>query len=161
MKYEGVFIDTNLLVLLVIGRWDKSRIGKHKRTKQFKESHFEVLMRLVLRMPCLFVTPNTLTEASNLLLDERDLRPMQTLRKLIEGSKEVVVSSQIAATNDRFVRFGLTDTVLLEEASSSKPLITDDLALYGVTSGAKGYRAAYNFNHLVHGALTVDEVFAE
>jgi len=161
MRLEGVFVDTNLLVLLVIGLWDESRIGIHNRTRRFTRGDFAVLLELVSRIPCLFVTPNTLTEASNLLEDKRDPRPMQWLRELISRSKEVVVSSRTASTNKRFVGLGLTDTVLLAEASSSKPLITDDLDLYSIAAGTKGYKVAYNFNHLVQGAVTVDDVLEE
>ena len=84
-----------------------------------------------------FVTPNTLTESSNLLADRRDTRFLDQLRILIEESEEIVVASATAAHNSAFARLGLTDTALLEVISVKRPLITVDLELFSAAL-AKG-----------------------
>ena len=94
-----------------------------------------------------FVTPNTLTETSNLLENSGDSRFLEKLRSLIEGSEEVVVESSRAAQNSEFNRLGLTDAVLLEVISPARPLFTVDFKLHRAAL-SKGNMAAVNFWHL-------------
>ena len=97
----------------------------------------------------MFVTPNTLTEASNLLAQhgepERSML-LRTLRGLVEESRETVVASKGAAGHRMFVALGLTDVVLLEAVSSNRPLLTADLPLY-LAALESGWQSAINFNH--------------
>lgn len=95
----------------------------------------------------LFVTPNILTEASNLLESRRDRRFLDRLRIFIEKSEETVLASSKAARHSQFPKLGLTDAVLLEIVSERRPLITVDLALFLAAVSAKGERAAFNFTH--------------
>ena len=95
-----------------------------------------------------FVTPNTLTEASNLLGQhgepERSLF-FKVLQHLIEGSfKETVIDSADAARNREFRKLGLTDAALLEVVSPETPLLTVDLDLYRAAF-ENGHDAAINF----------------
>ena len=62
-----IFVDANLLVLLVVGETDKKLIVKHRRLREFDEDDYERLVRLINQVDKVLVTPNTLTEASNLL----------------------------------------------------------------------------------------------
>ena len=94
-----------------------------------------------------FVTPNTLTETSNLLADRSDPRFLRHLGFLIESSDEIVVASKTAAGNRMFGRLGLTDAALLEVVSTERPLITVDFDLYGAAA-AKGDGFAFNFTHM-------------
>ena len=73
------------------------------------------------------VTPNVLTEASNLLAQHSDperSRFFDVFRDLIDNTQETFVSSKIAASNGAFRRLGITDAGLLEVVSKSNPLIT-------------------------------------
>ena len=110
----------------------------------------EVNWRQCLSFDRVFVTPNALTEASNLLNKKpRDARLLPQLRKLIEISKEIVVVSAAAARNSAFARLGLADTALLEVVSEERPLITVDLELYtAALAQGKGKETAFNFTHL-------------
>ncbi len=94
----------------------------------------------------LFVTPNTLTETSNLLHGSQDIRPMKQLKILTQQAIEVYFPSQDAVNSDVFNRLGLTDVVLMESISADRPLITVDFELYGAAV-AKGDKVAYNFTH--------------
>lgn len=102
------------------------------------------MLSLVESLDRVYVTPNTLTEVSNLLEDRQDTRFLEKFRILVESSKEIVVASAIATANSAFTRFGLTDTVLLEVVSAKRPLITVDLNLFNAAF-AKGEQAAFNF----------------
>ena len=144
-----IFVDANLLVLLVVGETDKKLIVKHRRLREFDEDDYERLVRLINQVDKVLVTPNTLTEASNLLAyhgEPERSRFFEVLRILIEEHEEIVVTSQTASRNMEFKRLGLTDAALLEVISNSHPLITVDLDLY-LTAIRKQEESAYNFRH--------------
>src|SRR5690606_14486178 len=62
----GVLLDTNLLLLWLIGRYDRRLIGRHKRTEAYTTDDFQLLDRLTRRCTKRFTTPHVLTEVSNL-----------------------------------------------------------------------------------------------
>ena len=83
----GYFIDSNLLVLLVVGSVGLDLIAKHRRLRDYSRDDFETLVDLLSHVDHLYVTPNTLTEASNLLAQhgepERSLF-LEHLRAIIQ-----------------------------------------------------------------------------
>ena len=105
MPLKGYFIDSNLLVLFVVGSARPDIIAKHRRLEDYSVADFELLLDLFNPVDQLFVTPNTLTEESNLLRHhgdpERSLLLGQ-LRAIIEESEEVVVTSADAASGEAF-----------------------------------------------------------
>lgn len=141
------FIDTNLLVLLVVGSVDRKLVGKHRRVRAFTQEDYGDILQMIGALNRLFVTPNILTEASNLLESRKDSRFLDRLRIFIEKTEETVLASSTAARHNRFPRLGLTDAVLLEIVSERRPLITVDFDLYWATVSAKGARAAFNFTY--------------
>ena len=150
MALKGIFIDANLLVLLVVGATDQALIAKHRRLRTFMVEDYGRLLGLIERAGQVFLTPNTLTEASNLLAQhpnpERS-RFFAVFRRIIGKSEEIVVASKAASRNNAFVRLGLTDAALLEVISEETPLVTVDLDLF-VAAFAEGKVAALNFTHL-------------
>ena len=146
MRRTGTFIDANLLVVLVVGLVDRKLVGKRRRTRTFTPENYDRLLVEIGDLP-IFVTPNTLTEASNLLEDPEDTRFLDQLRVLIEISKEIVVDSSTAAQNSDFTRLGLADTALLEVISAERPLFTVDSALYRAAL-SKEEASAVNFTYL-------------
>ena len=150
MPPKGYFIDSNLLVLFVVGSLRPDIIPKHRRLQDYTVDDFGLLLDLFNPVDKLFLTPNTLTEASNLLGQhgepERSLL-LEQLRAVIHGSEEVVVASKDAASTDVFLRHGLTDAVLLEAASEETPLLTMDGNLYK-EAFASGRETAVNFTAL-------------
>ena len=126
----GYYVDANLLVLLVVGSVDRELIARHRRLRQFTDADYDVLRRMVREAGRVFVTPNTLTEASNLLAQHREPDRSDLLgglRALIEESEEIVVRSAEAASNAEYVRLGLTDAALLEAVTADTPVLTADL----------------------------------
>ena len=150
---SGYFIDANLLVLLVVGSAGREYISKHRRLRIFSNEDYDLLLRLIRRArdpKRVYVTPNTLTETSNLLDQhgepERSLF-FARLRFLIESSEEVTVTSATAASNIAFSRLGLTDATLFEAVTEEIPLLTVDVELY-VQVLSKGENAAINFAYV-------------
>lgn len=151
MARTGFFIDANLLVLLVVGSVGRDLISKHKRLRRaYTAEDYELLVDLLSRVNRVFVMPNTLTEASNLLAHHAEPERSQLfdkLRTLIHESQEICVASKDASDNSAFRRLGLTDAALLEVVTTESPLLTVDLSLY-LAALKKGEGAAVNFTHL-------------
>ena len=147
---SGLFIDANLLVLLIVGSVGRDLIAKHRRLQAYSDEDFDILIDVIEPVGRVFVTPNTLTEASNLLAQHGDPERshfFDRLRFIIKESREIVVASVDAANNKAFGRLGLTDAALLEVVTKETPLITVDVGLY-LAALDKDQDAAVNFTHL-------------
>ena len=146
MPVDQVVIDANLLVLLIVGTVDPGLVGKHRRVRGFRPEDYQHLLDVLHQTPNpAVVTPNTLTEVSNLLEDKRDTRFLRMLKEFVEASEEIVVASSTASKNRAYERLGLSDAVLLEIASVERPLFTSDLDLYHAALTAKGSEAVIRF----------------
>ena len=107
-------------MLLVVGSTGADFITKHRRLREYSVEDFEILVDELDQVERIFVTPNTLTETSNLLAQhgEPELsRFFETLKFFIHESEEVVVQSVAASSRSEFNRLGLTDAALLEVAT--------------------------------------------
>lgn len=150
MPAKRIIIDANLLVLFVVGRTSRQLIGKHRRLREYSVEDYDRLIRMTDGVGQVVVTPNTLTETSNLLALHKNperSRFLDMLQYVMENSDEVTVASADASRNRAFRRLGLTDAVLLEIVSAETPLLTVDLDLF-VAASAKDPDAAVNFRHL-------------
>lgn len=151
MPLIGYFVDANLLILLVAGGVDTDIIARHRRLDDFTADDYELLLVVLHEVRRIFVTPNTLTEASNLLRQHREPERsllMDRLAYLIEESNEIVVASAQAAANPHFAPLGLADAALLESISPQTPLLTVDRDLY-LAALTKGENVAVNFRGFV------------
>lgn len=150
MKSNPLVIDANLLVLFVVGCASRGYISHHKRLKKFSDEDFDLLFEIISRASSVLVTPNTLTETSNLAVYgvEGRLKEkiLELLREFVLKTEEQYLSSNLATGHPAFVRLGLTDATLLEVIKNSACLLTVDLDLYlaAMDQGAN----AVNFNHL-------------
>ena len=150
MPPAGYYVDSNLLVLLVVGNVGRHLIQKHKRLQAFTVEDYDALLGLLSTVDQVFVTPNTLTETSNLLAQHREperSRFFDMLRHVIETSREIVVTSTDASSNNAFTRLGLADSALLQSVSTNTPVVTVDIDLY-LAAWAQAPETAVNFAHL-------------
>ena len=148
MKRIG--IDTNLLLLLVVGEASRDFIEKHKRSRAYSAQDFDLLRNLLLRADQIVVTPTTLAEVSN-LAGYGVAEPMRTLiyesfKSMIGRTDERYQSSTQIAETKEFVRLGLTDCAWLEAVDAETYLLTDDIDLY-LAASQRGLQAM-NFNHM-------------
>ena len=147
---SSCLVDANLLVLLIVGNVRRSLVDRHPELKAYSVSDYDLLVSQFGPGCMIYVTPNTLTETSNLLRlgpESINASLFDELRSMIQDNEEVVVVSKRAASRSEFGWLGLTDTVLLELATPETPLITTDLRLWSTVIGFKP-DAAVNFHHL-------------
>ncbi len=149
MKPYQILLDTNLLVLFVVGTTSREYIAKHKRLTEFSVEDYDALLKIISAASAVLVTPNTLTETSNLAAhigEPAKSHVFDVLRDVIANSQETYVPSRRAAEREEFVRLGLTDASLIETSSEETTVLTTDLGLYLAVLG-KG-TPAINFNHV-------------
>lgn len=132
-RNSGIAIDTNLLLLLWIGNFDRTQIGRFKRLQKYVRSDFDLLLDLVSHCPKLVTTPNIMTQVSDLagqLPGELAEEFREEFRRVVEKLIERYYESAAVAKPDAFLRFGLADGTLLELARQEVLILTDDLPLY-------------------------------
>jgi len=133
-RSKGVLIDTNILVLLVVGAFDTKAIGNHKRTKKFSSDDYAAAKLVVEHCGKVFTTPNILTEVSNLASQTSEPMKLGILAGLAAGIatlNELYHTSNDLRQMDEFIRYGLTDVGILRAAREGYLVFTDDLRLYG------------------------------
>jgi rRNA-processing protein FCF1 len=128
-----VLIDTNSLLLLVLGSIDPRIINSHSRTSIYEEEDFFTLVNLVEKnLAKILVLPNVWTEVDNLLnkfKGERKWVYIQNFKMLTSHTLEKYFPSSLGANNFYFLELGLTDVLLLECAKDCELLITSDSKL--------------------------------
>lgn len=145
-----VILDTNLLVLLVVGAASEDYIHIHKKLDSYTIDDYRLLLKILSGASDVVVTPNTLSETSNLVgyIGEPARSKIYAVFRKFVGSpetKEVYVKSDVAASRVEFVRLGLADSAMLEISNATDSLPTADLDLY-LSAPARGAKAE-NFNH--------------
>jgi hypothetical protein len=112
-----VLLDSNLLLLLVIGTIDRRLITSFKRTQHFSESDYDAVREIASLSGRLITTPHIVTETSNLanqLPDRMKERFFHTLRDMIAMMEERYTSARILSEHKLFY-FGITDVAMLTE----------------------------------------------
>lgn len=146
---RSVLIDTNILLLLIVGMYDKQLIEQHKRTNTFVIEDYDLLTEYIGQYQTWWVTSHSLAEVSNLL--------RQTHKQQIKGLmlcfsdlctvlKESHIGKNALFRDNLYIRLGITDTGIVLKAKTVSCVLTVDFGLYNELL-QKGYYSV-NFNHL-------------
>jgi len=146
-----IIIDTNALIILILGFIDTSLIKKHKRTSLYEEQDFHDLMNVIKDIKQLVVLPNVWTEVDNLLNNfngELKYSYIEKITNTIKSTSETYIASLTATEHNSFYDLGLTDALLLEYAKKCSLLVTSDSTLsdYAIANGVKVYDVVKNRN---------------
>ena len=144
-----MLVDTNLLVLLLVGRVNTERIRNFKRTQDFTVDDFHLLQRLVMWFGTpLFATPHVLSQVSDLTNLPGPEGP--SIRRLFQTTVELIEEQYDAARtlvqNPLFKRFGLGDASIAAVCERNVLVLTADVQLH-VALEVLGLDAL-NFNHV-------------
>ncbi|WP_404396269.1 PIN domain-containing protein [Pseudoalteromonas phenolica] len=130
---QGVLLDTNLLVMYLIGTYDKSLVPKFKRTSMYTVEDFEWLESYVSRFSKIIVTPQVMAETWNFvekLGKEIDQFLDKVLPTLFLFDEEYISKETVLSANG-FNYVGVTDmSVIQAGVSLSCLVITDDFRAY-------------------------------
>lgn len=134
MTERRILLDTNLLILLVAGSTSLARIARHKRLSDFVEGDFHQLISVLSKADKLVVTPNILTETSNLIGSPKnpsDAALFMTLANLVQNSdlEEIYVPSIDVMQMPQFNYLGLTDAAVLALKEKKIVVLTRDARL--------------------------------
>ena len=147
-RSKGVLVDSNLLVLLLVGLVNKRRIPEFKRTQNFTIGDFDTLSALIGSFGKLVTTPHVLSQVSD--LTDLGGNELATVRRyfgvLIEKVEEYYDMSTALVTDPLFARLGLTDAAIAKISTRAILVLTADLDLQ-LAIQRRGFDAL-NFNHV-------------
>jgi predicted nucleic acid-binding protein len=145
----GLLVDTNLLVLYIVGSVNRNRIEQFKRTRQYTKADYVLLLRVLGRFKRLFTVAHVLAEVSNLtdLSGSERLLAREILKQTVSVLEEAPLPSIQAANDSLYPRHGLVDASIAAVAREQKcAVLTDDFDLYHALINDK--LEAVNFTHL-------------
>lgn len=152
MGHKSVLIDTNLLVLLMIGYRNPDYVRFHKRTASiFDVGDFTLLNDFLIRYQSLWVTAHCLAESSNLLrqTDKYRRREIMTVfSQFVARLRESHLSIHKLG-RDAIISFGVSDAGMVQKARRVDTVLTVDVNLYVHIN--KQSQNAINFRHLSQG----------
>jgi hypothetical protein len=142
-----LLIDTNLLLLHVVGSFDPAAISRFKRTDKFDEDDFALLGQYIAQYGVLVVTAGVLSEVSNLLSRRLHTPVASHVVELVDRAEEASRPAAEVVADAAFPRLGFTDSGILQAASApDTTVLTDDLQLYLELLARECH--AVNFEHL-------------
>lgn len=132
MNNNNIVIDTNALVLLILGTIDKKYIGKHKHISAYSIADYDYLLSVINASKKVITCPNVLTEVDNLCNREVDKHSYsQIFKQLTEDYEEKYKETKKIVNDnlDLMWNIGLTDIILIKIAKECDFLITGDSKL--------------------------------
>ncbi|MCY7376044.1 MAG: hypothetical protein LH472_08750 [Pyrinomonadaceae bacterium] len=147
---KGLLVDTNILLLWIIGSVDRNFIEKFKRTAdRFTAADFDLIHQILGQFQIKVTTTSILTEVSNLMGQLKGKYKedyFSAFAKVITLVDENLVKSSEICILPEFNKFGLTDSAITKIARDNYLVLTDDLPLYHYLSNLK--IDVINFNHI-------------
>ncbi|MCP4111809.1 MAG: hypothetical protein GY749_40835 [Desulfobacteraceae bacterium] len=149
-KNKFVVIDTNLLLVYLIGCIDPQMINRFKKTNsRYCAEDFDILENIVCKFNKFATTPNILTEVGNLggqLKNDVKKQFFILLAQFIQNTPEKYIRSSEISKDPYFIKLGITDRGIFELAKSEHLIITDDFKLSSICN--RQGLCSINFNHL-------------
>lgn len=132
-RSRGVLIDTNLLVLLIVGSVNRDRIPRFRRTSNYTPADWDLLTGILEQIPRRYSLAHILAEVSTLTdLKGPELEiAREILRNAISLMEELPIASLDACASALYRRLGLTDAAIgLAVKQRGCSVVTNDSGLY-------------------------------
>lgn len=133
-----LLLDTNVLVLLIVGRRNPTLIPRFKRTNRYSYEDYQAAWEIADRYAKsrrLAVTAHVLCQTSDLLGQLPTVEEQQStrviLRHMVGTILEISVKAEEVAGSDSFLRLGLADAAIEHAARRGYVVLTDDFDLGG------------------------------
>jgi hypothetical protein len=149
-KTRGVLVDSSLLVVYLVGTFDRRHLVNCRAIKSsFSYPEFRLLSTIIGQFDIMITTPHVLTEVSNLAgklpsaLHSKFRAFFATI--IAKFAEQNVRAVDIALAHD-FVHFGITDTAISLISPGQYFVLTEEAALYALLA-ANGVDVM-NFSHV-------------
>ena len=149
---NGILLDTNLLIVFLIGMFKPELISSFKKTSSYSISDFNLIRNIVLQFNAVHVTPQILSEVSNSTFHQGIMDPdfssyVGQLISYAESSNELYYDKNRLISLPRFTQIGFTDVSVMEVAKQTNCLVlTDDFILASILEN-EGHNTL-NINHI-------------
>ncbi|HLE07850.1 MAG TPA: hypothetical protein VI933_04510 [archaeon] len=153
---ESVIVDTEPLLLFLIGIFDAGRISKIGDKRKYTKSNFDYLYSFLIGKQVM-VTPQILTETfhflKKLLGENMFSEFMKKHFALLSGVTEQYIEKDLILKRDEILRFDVADVsiILLNEVNPQISFITSDSKLF--------YECHYNGKPVIHIDKIVNNIF--
>ncbi|NDJ17620.1 PIN domain-containing protein [Myxacorys almedinensis] len=131
-RQKGILVDTNILLLYFVGNVNRERISRFNRTEKFLPEDFDLLLQILEYFQTRVTTPNILTEVNSLVNQLGEPERSQcygVFAQHLEVLDEFYIASSELVRSEKFAKFGLTDSSILQLAQNRYLVLTDDLRL--------------------------------
>jgi len=131
-RNKGIVVDTNLLLVYLVGLYSPDQISEFKRTKAYTIDEFHLLRAVLSHFRLLVTTPNILTEVSNLgsQLPRSHIKGyFQEFRQQLQLLSENYVPASSVCACPYFEQYGLTDSVIAVLSQNQYLVLTADARL--------------------------------
>lgn len=132
MLYDKLIIDTNLLLLLIIGSIDDGmHIDKSGRLNNYDMGDYDNILKIIKNTKEIYITPYIATEVSNLIDLKGNLKEkaFEICREIFNNFKQVKIDIHSDINENSFIYFGLADASLVKLAPNYNILTADNRLL--------------------------------
>ena len=132
-REKGILIDTNLLLVLLVGNVDRRQVGRIAKTDKYNSEDYDRITNVLRRFNRFIIIPQVLTEAGNML--KRNCPTANTrldldleLRRFVHAgaSRESRALSKRITIHPAFEDLGYADAAILNAAAGRHLVFTDD-----------------------------------
>ena len=132
------FLDTNILLLLLVGRAHPDWLGKRKPVSDLDDLDYRNLIETLADDKGFVTLPYVLAETSNLIgFGKRNSATKELhvlFQRFMKTCEELSVDSEPLISDDAMFNHGLTDFAILSLVRGGVVTITEDFALFGKLS---------------------------
>ena len=134
LRTDGVLVDTNVLLLLLVGSVDIRYIRQHKRTAKYDSDALTTAQTFIARFRSVLTTPHVLAETANILVggmrDQAVLQLWEAFRIVCRQFDERHSPAHVLSRDTALHRLELTDIGIIRMARRGWVVLTDDLDLF-------------------------------
>lgn len=148
-RASGIFIDTNLLLLYLIGMLDSRLIARFRRTQAFTPDEYEWLAQFIRQFKRVITTRTVLAEVNSLANQLPEWTKPQfyaVFSQQIVLLDERYVPSRRICTHEHFAKCRLTDAAIMSIPQKRLLVLTADAQLATFLDSLRVDNI--NFNHL-------------
>jgi len=148
-RVSKLLLDSNLLLVLAVGRIDPQRLGRDSHLKAYSAADYEILHRYSAVFRARVTTPHILAEVSNHLdnIDPRLLPALSTALNDWNPIRESWTPATTLVARTEYLTVGLTDVAIMQVARPKTVVLTADRTLWAAL--AKRQLNAVHYSDIV------------